>query len=757
MLSKSTIHFLRTLLGLVLCIVSVDVFAADSGAKSDDWRAAVKKLPAVPACEEGDWLVVPTKRRAGVFRGSDPRDLVIDNGLLRRTFRLEPNAASIGLLQLTANKSFLRAVRPECSVRIDGKDYPVGGLSGQPIGNYLSPQWLEKMKPLAGAFTFDGFEVKPISPRFKWKRRAEWLAEDPSWPPPGIHLILHFRPPANQKEVAGASIDVHYELYDGIPLLCKWFTLHNRGKEPLRLETFTSEILACTEVESVVEDLIKDPRLGDLHVETDFTSVADDGIGSQRDTVHWLTDPGYKTQVNFQLQTRCLLKCRPPLGPDRIVKPGETFESFLTWILAYDGTDALRRRLSLARMYRMIAPWSMENPSLFHIRHSDPKLVREGIDQAAAVGFDMVIMTFSSGFDVENDSPEYLATMKGLADYAHKKGVALGGYSLLASRKIGPEDDVINPKTGKPGGFARFENSPCLESRWSQEYFRKLRNFYEVTGFDVLEHDGSYPGDACASTNHPGHRGYKDSRWNQWETITGFYRWCRARGIYLNVPDWYFLNGSNKSALGYRETNWSLPRAFQEIIERQNIYDGISHKTTTMGWMFVPLSEYHGGGAAATIEPLCEHLDHYERRLANLFGTGVQACWRGPRLFDTPQTKVVVKRWVDFYKKHKRILDSDIILLRRADGCDWDGWMHIDPRHSQRGLAMLYNPLNKPIERVIKLPLYYTGLTDTAMISIDGAPAREMRLGRDYELPLSVKIPAKGHAWVLIEAPTANK
>ena len=50
-----------------------------------------------------------------------------------------------------------------------------------------------------------------------------------------------------------------------------------------------------------------------------------------------------------------------------------------------------------------------------------------------------------------------------------------------------------------------------------------------------------------------------------------------------------------------------------------------------MGWMFVPLTQYHGGGAAATIEPLKDHLPHYGQRLANLFGAGVQACYRGPR------------------------------------------------------------------------------------------------------------------------------
>ena len=40
--------------------------------------------------------------------------------------------------------------------------------------------------------------------------------------------------------------------------------------------------------------------------------------------------------------------------------------------------------------------------------------------------------------------------------------------------------------------------------------------------------------------------------------------------------------------MGYVETNWSLPRAYQEIIERQNIYDGTWQKTPSMGFMFVP-------------------------------------------------------------------------------------------------------------------------------------------------------------------------
>lgn len=171
-----------------------------------------------------------------------------------------------------------------------------------------------------------------------------------------------------------------------------------------------------------------------------------------------------------------------------------------------------------------------------------------------------------------------------------------------------------------------------------------------------------------------------------------------------------------------------------------------------MGWMFVPLTQYHGGGAAATIEPLKDHLDHYETRLANLFGAGVQACYRGPRLFDTEETKAVVKRWTDFYKAHRAILDSDIIHLRRADGRDWDGWLHVNPALPERGLAMIYNPLDGPIQRRIRLPLYYTGLTGAAFVRFGNGSAETIQLAREFSAEVTVNIPAHGRTWLVITA-----
>ena len=216
------------------------------------------------------------------------------------------------------------------------------------------------------------------------------------------------------------------------------------------------------------------------------------------------------------------------------------------------------------------------------------------------------------------------------------------------------------------------------------------------------------------------------------------------------MPDWYFLNGSSKIAMGYRETNWSLPREQQEIIERQNIYDGTWEKAPSMGWMFVPLVQYHGGGAAATIEPLKEHLPHYEQRLANLFGAGVQACYRGPQLYDAPQTKTLVTKWVDFYKKHRRILDADIIHLRRPDGRDYDAILHADPGADEKGLLMIYNPLNEAITRTLTIDLYYTGLKKQVSISENDGAFKKMNI-EDTKMTLKVTIPAKSQKWFVLK------
>lgn len=708
--------------------------------------ALAHALPLEPARDTADWLIDNSGYAADVYQGSNTNELALSNGLIRRTFRVAPNAATVGFDNLVTGESILRGVKPEALLTIGGVQYEVGGLKGQPNYAYLLPEWLDDLTANPDAFQFTGYEVGQPTERMAWKR-VRHHAPNVAWPPKGVSLRMDYRAPDSAESLRKVRVSVHYELYDGIPVISKRITLHNDSKKSVILNSFTSEILAAVEYGSAVEARKFVVPRPNIHVETDYAFASFNTNDANHHVVHWETDPEYSTQVNYLRLTPCLLSVRPEIGPEQTIARGETFESFYAFVMPQDSYDRERMGLAQKRIYRTLAPWSTENPLMMHARFSDWERLKVAIDQASEAGFEMVILTFGSGFNIEDDSDEYIAKMKEYADYAHGKGVELGGYSLLASRSISKKHDVVMPEGEKP----TFGNSPCIHSQWGQNYFKKLYNFYEKTGFNLLEHDGSYPGDPCMSEDHPGHTGYGDSRWNQFETISDFYKWCRGQGIYLNVPDYYYLAGSNKCGMGYREVNWSLPRAQQVIHTRQNIYDGAWEKISSMGWMFVPLTEYHGGGEAATIEPLNEHLDHYRAMMVGNLGMGVQACYRGPRLFDTDETKAMVQDTVAWYKKYRDILESDMVHGRRADGRDIDWMLHVNPTLQHKGMIVTYNPLRETVTRAITPNLYYTGLTDTAKIRQEEGPAQTYTLNRDYGITLQLEMAPESFTWFVIE------
>jgi hypothetical protein len=920
-----------------------------------------------------DWLIDPSPYVAELKVHADKHQLELNNGLIRRSFLLQPNLASIELQHVHTQQAFMRAVQPEARVVLNGQSYNVGGLTGQPNHAFLTESWLAELKNDPTSLQFVGYHIDEPKKRFAWKR-VRYSASS-HWPPKGVRLELKFKMPSvdlsktipssagrelllsddfrnlnkewiisksdrderisfqnegkageiyalsntycfatrpvpettclieahldagtdrdsswgpglailckdriievnlrpgdrgehghfelrdngatrlatiesfkaadggldtsfsyrirarieqatliwevasegnnsdeyyplfdvpigdqlpqyirvgktdrnaagsdmtsaenenwyrskvqsvhcygplNQEKLnaifksklADVEVSVFYEMYDGIPCYSKWIELHNRSQHTIHLDSFTCDLLAAVEFASEVDTLSSSGSTPpNLHVETDMAFGGMMASGANRHSYRWIADPEYDTQVNYEKQTPCLLEVGPDLGPSMPIEPNKSFTSYRVWVMPHDSTDRERKGLAVRRLYRTIAPWVTENPLMMHLIASDETSVKRAIDQCADVGFEMLIMSFGSGFNVEDRRPENLAKAKLFSDYAHSKGIEIGSYSLLASRRISDEHDVVMPPNQKP----IFGNSPCLGSVWGGEYFQQLDQFYRASGFTLLEHDGSYPGDVCASDKHPGHHQLHDSRWRQWDKIATFYQWCRGEGIFLNVPDHYFLMGSNKTGMGYREVNWSLPRAQQVIHTRQNIYDGTWEKLPSMGWMFVPLTQYHGGGAAATIEPLSEHLDHYERMLDSNLALGVQACYRGPRLYDSEETRQLVKSKVEWYKKYRTILEGDLIHGRRADARDIDWMLHVDPKSPQCGMLIVFNPLNHTQQRQLPISLYYTGLIDQAVITDKTGKKQEVRLQRDYSALIDIEVPAEGMAWYLIE------
>lgn len=705
-------------------------------------KPSLQKLPKYTAMvAPQDWLVQKPTVPADIFVKGD-RQIVLSNGLVSRTIHVVPNATTISLKNMRTGEEFIRSVQPEALVTIDSIEYAVGGLSGQVDKGYLLEEWLSKMYSPANAFTLDRFIVKDIAEKIDWKKKR-W-APATQWRTRGKELVMYFHHPSFPE----MTIEVHHEIFDNIPLLSKWIVVTNKGSRSVQLNEFSSEIIAHPETENHVA-VPKEWKRPNIHIENEYI-FGGFTFEEGNQAIAWEPDPEYTSQSNYEMVMPCILKSKPLLGPNVSLQNGVSFTSFRTYILPLDGTDRERNTLAQRKMYRTLAPWVTENPIFLHLTSTQPEVVKTAIDQCVETGYEMVILSFGSGLNMEDQSEANLNKFKELADYAHSRGIAIGGYSLLSSRKISDEHDVINVKTGKPGG-AIFGNAPCLGSKWGIEYLEKLKNFFERTGFDILEHDGSYPGDFCASTSHPGHDGYYDSQWKQWRQITDFYKWLRARGVYMNIPDFYILSGSNKTAIGYREVNWSLPRAQQLVLGRQNIYDGTWTRTPSMGWTFVPLVQYHGGGAAATLEPLSEHLDAYAAHMEQNYGAGVQACYRGNRLYDTDATKKLVQHKIKHYLQYREILNADIIHLRRPTGRDWDGFLHVDPSLQQKGYALLFNPTDNDMEIKVKLPLYYTGLQSRASIQVAGGSPRIIQLDEQREAEVLIKLPAKGNTWIVIE------
>jgi len=646
---------------------------------------------------------------------------------------------------MSSGQQLLRAIRPEAIVTINGQKINVGGLIGQKEKAYLTESMVDGFVKGNADFICSSIKVDSIKPFINWKKNT-WGAVDK--PGTGKTISFYYQSPnASLKDV---EVIVHYELYDGIPLIVKSLGIKNNSGQSITINKIVNESLGLVEEESAVVGSSEEmKKQHGIYVETNyaFNNAMRYDISDQ--TTHWLIDSSYTSQVNYNYQTPCVLEVFPEKVKAINLQPGEFVNSVRTHELLMDSYDRERRGLMIQRMYKTVAPWTTQNPIFMHLVSRNDEQVRTAVDQCAETGYEALILSFGSHCNMEDTSRANVEKWKMLADYAHSKGIQIGSYSLFSSRRIDDETDVIDPKTGKPGG-AFFGNAPCMGSKWGLTYIDKLKYFITKTGFNIFENDGPYPGDVCGSTVHPGHTGLDDSQWKQMQLQKGLYRWCNENGVYVNAPDWYFLDGTHKIAVGYREVNFSLSREQQKILNRQNIHDGTFEKLPSMGWGFVPLTRYQGGGPEAVLEPLKDHLNDYENLMIQYYGAGVQACYRGPRLFDTDSTRKLVTNTISWYKKYRDILNEPIIHLRRADGRDWDGFMHASTIFKDRAFLMVFNPTKERITRTIKIPFYYTGLKGKFEIKEKDKVIMQMPISKEQFANITISIPAEGYNWFII-------
>ena len=110
----------------------------------------------------------------------------------------------------------------------------------------------------------------------------------------------------------------------------------------------------------------------------------------------------------------------------------------------------------------------MEFPVFFHL--TDKDRIREAADQCAEVGFDMILLSFGTGFDLEGilANASALAALRDDIAYANSRGIEVGAYDLIGGTRhenIPDQWIAVNHDEIK---------SVCLASGWYENIVEKV-------------------------------------------------------------------------------------------------------------------------------------------------------------------------------------------------------------------------------------------------------------------------------------------
>lgn len=719
----------------------------------------------LPPTPSQDWLVSRVSSPPTFLQNQDG-SWTLSNGLISRTFVTTPGFGTVDLSILGSSgiagssSSAIRAIDAEAYLSLDNITYALGSLTGSQstFSGYTNRSEAGFMSYNSSGWGLSSFSLSsPSTGGIPWTPGARGSPKTASWPPKGLTVTFWLSPPVGIKPShAAVNVSIVYEIYQDAPLMSKWIVVNSASSaasgvvitgcvvESLRLLAPFGNYPHGQNLLFARPDIIYGAEAFTL---TDSSAANDPGANEPVLQIQYTSGPNVVlTGGNIDLQRHPLIHTR--VGEDNMAE----FVSFRALELLQDSTEVERYSLGVRRITRLLAPWVLENPIFFH--STAPFIgFQNQIDQLAAVGFEMLIFSFGTPFDLETATPAFKAIVKSEVDYANSKGIEIGGYDLIVQDRghggyggdAGDQWACVNPD-GSLG-----ENA-CFASGWYDKLTELVYDFANETGMSMFELDGPFGGGGCDSLNHSHHDGAGDAIFRNAQRQGMMFADLRARGIYINQPDNYFFQGGQRTGIGYNEDQFSLPRWQDITLTRGSIYDGTFILSPSQGWTQVPLIDYHGGGAAAAFEPLQDHLPEYEMALAMNLGAGVAACYRGNEIFDAPETQAIVMKWVSIYHQYRQILNTDIIHIRRPDGQSLDAFMHADAANPDGvfGFVLVFNPTLQPLTQIMSFPLYYTGLVDQAMIARDGGAKVAYPIERDYSATVSITLAAQSVAYFVV-------
>lgn len=161
---------------------------------------------------------------------------------------------------------------------------------------------------------------------------------------------------------------------------------------------------------------------------------------------------------------------------------------------------------------------------------------------------------------------------------------------------------------------------------------------------------------------------------------------------------------------------------------------------------------------------------------ATLKGTGVMPQLRSRYLYDGPQSKAVLQRWIAWFRRYSGIVSQDFVTLSLTTSCvnetqptmkcsldpatGIDAIIHhgspgIRADFAERAMVMVWNPAETRFNGTLAAPLYYSGLTHaagvrTVRVSYEGATPVEVPLRHDNSVELSIALEPRTFTWIVV-------
>lgn len=595
--------------------------------------------------------------------------LVLSNGLICREILFDGcNTASYRNFQ--TNTELIDTAYPDFAVSVDVKRYSSDD-----------------------GFAFFGAHEVMCMERVPYKPSATVTSKG-IYPPPGRAVVLEYR--SEQLELAAF---VRYELYDGAPVIMKQVEIKNLSEtKDVCIDNIFTDVLSITDNRDTI------------FADSDFDSTTD-FLGLEMN----------EYAKNYARFCYGFLEFAPRYRMNVCLGAGESVTSITAYELLFCSEYYENRLTEVRAMYRLIAPWCTDSVMFFHLISDSSAAIRRTVDQCTEVGLEMVIQSFGSGVNMESGNLKYLNRIKKAYDYAHDNGIRIGAYTLAYVKNYRPVrgEEALNHDGS---GICR-----CLATEWAEQYMKNVVRFIDATGADAVEIDGPYGMMLCSGGKTHNHSDFTDSQYKQWKaSVVDWYAQLKRRGVYINAPDRHYLNGSNRSGVGYEEIAFSEKRAEQLVTSRIYYYKGTFSKNPSQGWGFLPLNVYHGGGKNAMFFPTAENSFEFDWALAQITASGVWPTLRGETVYDSPTGKDILTKWVRIFKKYREVLNGYTVhfLPPRIDTGNPERTTCIDavmnqiPYGDVRGFVMFFNQTDGDLVQDIVLPVFYTGLS-----SLDTPPA----------------------------------